>query len=77
MTNDESKYYSDMEDLFATPGWKTVIEEIKQEIYELQAQALEAATWEAVCEYRGKAEALAYFVNLADVIDMQKSNALL
>lgn len=73
LTQDQIKYYDDLEEMMATPGWKTLIEEAKNEVYQLQADALDAPNWDVVCRIRGKAEQLAYLINLEDISEAQKA----
>ena len=50
----------------AGPAWDIVKQGLANDIYQLQAGALEAKTWEAVKEARGFAAGLAYIVNLRE-----------
>ena len=72
MTQEQEEYYDALEDVFALPGWKILVEEALKEIYTLQAMALEAPSWEVVCELRGQGKALAEFANLEEVSRLQK-----
>ena len=62
-----------MDTMFATEGWKALIEEAKQEIYQLQADALEAKSWDEVLVMKGHAERLALLVKLEEISDAQKA----
>ena len=73
LSPEEQQYYGDLDETFSTPGWKRIIEAAKQEIYQLQADSLEAPNWDVVNVNRGRAIALAQFVNLEDVSDMQRA----
>ena len=68
------KYYDDMSEMFATNGWKDLIDEMTREVYEKQADALQAGTWEQVCEMRGHAQAYAVLINLKEMTAMQRAN---
>ena len=68
------KYYDDMSEMFATTGWKDLIDEMTKEVYEKQADALQVGTWEEVCEMRGHAKAYAILINLKEMTAMQKAN---
>lgn len=48
------------------PDWEIVKKVLLADIYNIQAGALDAKSWEAVCEARGFAAALAYIVNLRE-----------
>jgi len=50
----------------AGPDWDIVKKGLSNDIYQVQAGALDAKTWEAVCEARGFAQALAYLINLRE-----------
>lgn len=73
LTPEQQKFFDDMAELFATPGWKTLKEEAERTIYHLQAEALEAGSFEEVCVKRGRAQQLAELVNMEDMIDLQKA----
>jgi len=76
LTPDEQKYYDDLDEMFATEGWKNLIEDCTKEIYQLQADALEAGSWDEVCRLRGRAEQLAYLVNLEAVTETMKQQLI-
>lgn len=69
-----AKYYDDMTEMFGTEGWKSLVEELSREIYEKQADALDATDWGQVCEMRGAAKSLAVLVNLKETVLMQRDN---
>lgn len=73
LTPEQKKYYDDLGEMMATAGWKSLIEEAKNEIYQLQADALDVDVWEKVCWLRGKAEQLAYLINLEAISDAQRA----
>ena len=73
LTQEQEEYYNSMTDLFSMKGWKTLIEDANAQIYQYQADALEAPTWEGVNVLRGKALQLAELVNLEEVTLMQKA----
>jgi hypothetical protein len=73
MTPEQSKYFDDLDSVFGTVGWKVLLAELEQEIYEIQADALDAKDWDSVCRLRGRAEAWAYLRNLEAVLDHQKA----
>jgi hypothetical protein len=73
LTPEQEEYFDKVEDVFAMPGFKVLVEEAKAQIYELQAQALEQPSWEAVCELRGRAKQLAEFTRLEEVTLLQKA----
>lgn len=48
------------------PAWDIVKKGLSNDIYQLQAGALEANSWEAVKEARGFAAGLGYIINLRE-----------
>jgi hypothetical protein len=76
LTPEDQQYFQDMEETFATQGWKRLVEEARKLIYNIQADALEARSYEQVCEMRGRAGQLAELVNLEELTDLQKQQAL-
>lgn len=73
LTPEDQKFFDDLEELFSTPGWKSLVEEAKRTIYHLQAEALEAGSFEEVCVKRGRAQQLAELVNMEASLELQKS----
>mgnify|MGYP003624713155 CR=1 FL=1 len=69
-----AKYYDDMSELFGTKGWRDLIEELSKEVYEKQADALDATDWGQVCELRGAAKALSVLINLQEMTKLQRNN---
>ena len=72
MIEDNTKYWDDLEEMFATNGWRQLILELKAEIYQSQADALEAPTWDDVNRFKGRANALAYIANLEQIVSLQR-----
>lgn len=48
------------------PEWDLVKKGLSNDIYQAQAQALDAKSWEEVCELRGFAKGLAFIINLRE-----------
>ena len=67
LTHEQKEYYDQLDEVFALPGWKKIIEEAKAQIYQNQSDALECADWAAVCELRGKS------LSLVDLINLEKN----
>ena len=74
--DDTEKYFDDLEEMFATPGWRNLVEEAKAQIYQFQSDALERPTWDSVCELRGQVMQLARLVNLEEVTAFMRAQAL-
>lgn len=73
LTPEDQKFFDDLEELFSMPAWKALVKEAERTIYHLQAEALEAGSFEEVCVKRGRAQQLAEFVNMEPSLDLQKS----
>lgn len=79
LTPEQSKYYDNMDEMFGTVGWRTLMEEMAREIYQLQADALDIKPIPGVStdfllgKLQGKAEQLAYMLRLEEVSDAQKA----
>ena len=50
----------------AGPDWDVVKQGLSNDIYQVQAGALDAKSWEQVCEARGFAQGLAYIINIRE-----------
>lgn len=63
----------------AGPDWDIVKKGLANDVYQVQAGALDAESWEQVCESRGFAQGLAYMINLREntlrVIEVETDNA--
>ena len=59
------------------PDWDIVKQGLANDIYQVQAGALDAKSWEAVCEARGFAAGLAYISSLREqtLMAMEAANA--
>ncbi len=68
----QQQYIEHLEEMIATPGWSIFIEDSKREIYEIQAAALEATTWDHVQRMRGRADQLSEIINLEDMVANQR-----
>lgn len=53
-------------DVTSGPSWDIVKKGLEADIYSIQAQALDATTWEQVCELRGFAKGLAFIVAIRE-----------
>lgn len=71
---DPLKYIEELEEMFATPGWRNLIDEAREQLNQYKDEALTLPTWERVCETRGQALQLARLLNLPDMIAMMRSN---
>lgn len=67
LTTEDVDYFDDLEDMFGSRGWKHLTDEARKQIYQFQAEALEARSYEQVCYLRGQAEQLARLVNLPEI----------
>lgn len=71
---DNAQYIRYMEELTSTVGWQTLLEECQKQIYQLQADSLEAKSWEAVLVNKGKAHQLAEFIALESIVAAMKTD---
>ena len=68
----DKQYFRVMRELFEMPGWALLEEDWKQEVYNLQANSLEARTWDDVQRMRGKAEQLAELLSRPEMNRIQE-----
>ena len=73
---DELAYIEALEEMFATQGWRNLIDEAKGQAYQYQSDALECKSWEQVCELRGQVMQLSRLVNLEAMTKMMKDDYL-
>ncbi len=66
MERANKKYYESMITLTAYPEFAEWAAEIEKEIYQIQANALEAKDYGDLCERKGFAQGLAYVINLRE-----------
>ena len=70
MTREDEKYYENLFDTFATPGWKQFIEELSVGVKTLERNALyEADGQEKFNELRGRVMAMNLIVNYQAVME--------
>ena len=67
------RYFEQLEEMFATQGWRNLVEEAKGQVYQYQADALEAPNWERLCEIRGEVLQLSRIANLEEVTALLKA----
>lgn len=72
LTREQFEYYEALEEMFATKGWRKLVEDAKAQIYQYQADALDAPSWDVVNVLRGKGLQLAELVNLEEVSRLQR-----
>ena len=65
------KYNEAMITLTSYPEWSDLVKELENIIYQVQANSLEATSWDALCENKGFARGLAYITNLRETIKQQ------
>lgn len=73
LTPEQTTYYRDLEEVFATAGWKTLMAEAESQIYQNQANALDCPNWDAVNILRGRSLQLNELLMLEDVSIMQEA----
>ena len=77
MTQEErDKLDEDILKLMGTREWLNIAENLKKDIYNLQASMMEVDTWDKVNELRGFCQGITYIINLRDtVIQARKQEA--
>lgn len=70
------RYFEQLDEMFATQGWRNLVEEAKAQIYQYQADALEVANWDRLNEIRGEVLQLARLTNLEEVTAAMKQQFL-
>lgn len=73
LTQEQKDYYDDLEDTFATAGWKRLMTDCEAQIYQNQADALEQPNWDAVNILRGRSQQLNEFTLLEGISTMQRA----
>ena len=63
-------------DVTGGPNWDIVKKGLANDIYNTQAQALDAKSWEEVCELRGFAKGLAFVMRLRETIQAAKTEGV-
>jgi hypothetical protein len=66
MSKEDNKYNEAMITLTSYPEWELFVKELANEIYQTQANALEAEDWGDLNKKRGVCEGLARVINLRD-----------
>jgi hypothetical protein len=69
------EYFEKLDETFGTEGWKLLIDEAKSQLYQYQADVIEADSWDKVCELRGQVTQLSRLVNLEEVTGLLKQQA--
>jgi len=72
LTHEQRDYYDALDAVFSLPGWKKIIEDATAQIYQNQADALEAPDWDTVNVLRGKSLALSELTNLEETSIVQR-----
>ena len=69
MDQKTESYYQVFFDLFDTPGWKQLERETKEQREGLEAQILNAQSWDDTLYLRGRRDQLNMLENLADMFE--------
>lgn len=73
LTQEQKDYYDDLDEMFATSGWKRLMSDAEAQIYQNQADALEQPNWDAVNVLRGRSLQLNELTLLEDISTMQRA----
>ena len=68
-----NEYIDAVLEVTSGPAWEIVKESLEGEIRDLQIRALQAQSWEEVCELRGQAQAYVVVYNMRDNAKLEKS----
>lgn len=66
-------YFDNLDEMFGTMGWQQLVEDAKKEIYQLQASAFEAVSFEEMMYKKGMAETLNRIVTLREVTEATRA----
>jgi len=66
MKKEDQAYFEAITTLTAYPEWGIMVDELKKEIYQAQANVFQLDGWDKVCAARGWVGGLAYIVNMRD-----------
>ncbi len=62
----DDQYFEAIMVLTGTPEFKVLVEELERMVYQSQANAFEASSWDKLQEDKGFAKGLAYIINLRE-----------
>jgi hypothetical protein len=68
------KYIEQLEEMFATDGWRNLVDEARSQIYQYQLDVFQSRTWDEFVELRGRVAQLSSVVNLEEMTRMMKAN---
>lgn len=71
----DDEYYTDLIELFSVPGWKRLIREAYAQVVQNQADAIDAPSWDRVCELRGENAQLSRLINLEPMVRAMQAQA--
>lgn len=71
----EDQYFEDIMVLTGTPEFKELVKELERMVYNIQANALEAPSWDKVQEDKGFASGLNYIIRLRENSKTEKKQA--
>lgn len=69
------EYFEELQEMFATKGWKNLTAEARSQLYQYQNDILEVDSWDKVCEIRGEVRQLSRLLNLEEMIALLKEQA--
>ena len=68
MSIEDDKYFEQMMTLTGTPEWKVLVTELERMIYQSQANAFEAESWEKLQVEKGFSKGLMFIVSLRELL---------
>jgi len=73
--SEQIRYYEELEEMFATPGWRNLVKEASDQLTEWKELMPQLRSWDQVNELRGQMLQLARLLNLEEVTAMMKRQA--
>lgn len=74
LTPELNAYFDNLDEMFGTAGWRQLVDGCVKEIYELQANALEATSYEELMFMRGQADILNRLVTYREEAEQTKAS---
>lgn len=73
--SEQIRYYEELEEMFATPGWRNLVKEATDQLNEWKELMPQLRSWDQVNELRGQMLQLARLINLEEVTALMKKQA--
>ena len=73
LTQELEVYFDNLDEMFGTMGWRSIVDNAKEEIEMMKNNALEASSYEEVMFIRGKVDVLRRLMNMRDLADATRA----